>query len=79
MSLVESFNVHPISFTKMDCRRRSISPSSLTNDSFSLVDRFTKTDYALRDIAAILAYKTESWNSVFGGQANFMDHLKVLR
>ena len=36
------------------------------------------TDESLRNITAIFAFKADSWNSIFGGKANFMEHLSLL-
>lgn len=53
------------------------SHSSLYNRS-SLSHRFANTDEALRNVSAIFAFKSDSWNSIFGSKANFMEHLALL-
>ncbi|KZS08548.1 Uncharacterized protein APZ42_027199 [Daphnia magna] len=44
----------------------------------SLSHRFAVTDEALRNVSAIFAFKADSWNSIFGSKANFMEHLSLL-
>ncbi|KAI9565481.1 hypothetical protein GHT06_009273 [Daphnia sinensis] len=44
----------------------------------SLSHRFAITDEALRNVSAIFAFKADSWNSIFGSKANFMEHLSLL-
>lgn len=56
---------------------RLSSHSGLYNRS-SLSSRFTATDEALRNVSAIFAFKSDSWNSIFGSKANFMEHLSLL-
>lgn len=58
------------------CYRLS-SHSGLYNRS-SLSHRFAATDEALRNVSAIFAFKADSWNSIFGSKANFMEHLSLL-
>jgi hypothetical protein len=56
---------------------RLSSHSGLYNRS-SLSHRFAVTDEALRNVSAIFAFKADSWNSIFGSKANFMEHLSLL-
>ncbi|XP_045026134.1 LOW QUALITY PROTEIN: uncharacterized protein LOC116915620 [Daphnia magna] len=56
---------------------RLSSHSALYNRS-SLSHRFAVTDEALRNVSAIFAFKADSWNSIFGSKANFMEHLSLL-
>ncbi len=56
----------------------SLSPNSSADGRSSLAQRFSMTDESLRNITAIFAFKADSWNSIFGGKANFMEHLSLL-
>ncbi|XP_046635903.1 uncharacterized protein LOC124314670 [Daphnia pulicaria] len=63
--------------TEASTASRLSSHSGLYNRS-SLSHRFAVTDEALRNVSAIFAFKADSWNSIFGSKANFMEHLSLL-
>ena len=56
----------------------SVSSHSALYNRSSLSHRFANTDEALRNVSAIFAFKSDSWNSIFGSKANFMEHLALL-
>lgn len=56
----------------------SVSHNSTVYGRASLSHRFAHTDEVLRNVSAIFAFKADSWNSIFGTKANFMEHLALL-
>lgn len=56
----------------------SVSHNSAVYARSSLSHRFSHTDEVLRNVSAIFTFKADSWNSIFGTKANFMEHLALL-